>query len=254
MFGLPDYKTGDDTLFAITGDGRPEAGKLNFHDAYVRSSGALASYSEQGVDAADLSRVETAFIQASRNFLDDPVNADFNVIMWSWCNIGGHDVEGNYLPGMTSLISEYGLGGTKIGTGPGQRAKPVHFILMTGHANTGANAGGSGTRPKEQADRIIEYCNDNSVFCLDYYNIDTHDMDDNYWEDAGDNGQSGDYGGNFYEDWQNSHTLGTEWYENKNNPGGAVALGSHNTQHITANRKAYAMWWILARLAGWDGN
>ncbi len=30
-------------------------------------------------------------------------------------------------------------------------------------------------------------------------------------------------------------------------------FGAHNSQHITANRKAYAMWWILARIAGWDG-
>ena len=25
-------------------------------------------------------------------------------------------------------------------------------------------------------------------------------------------------------------------------------------RHITANRKAYAMWYILARVAGWNGN
>ncbi len=61
------------------------------------------------------------------------------------------------------------------------------------------------------------------------------------------------YGGNFYEDWQNSHVLGVDYYENKNTPGGSVIFGAHNTQHITANRKGYAMWWILARIAGWDG-
>ena len=35
--------------------------------------------------------------------------------------------------------------------------------------------------------------------------------------------------------------------------GGSVTYGAHNSQHITANRKAYAMWYILARIAGWDG-
>jgi uncharacterized protein YjdB len=79
-------------------------------------------------------------------------------------------------------------------------------------------------------------------------------MDDNYWGDTGDNGESDSYGGNFYEDWQNTHTLGVDYFENKLEPGGGVVFGAHNTQHITANRKAYAFWWILARMAGWDGN
>jgi len=241
MFGLQDYKTNDDNLFSITDDGNPEPGKLDFHDY------AIASYHAPGEDAADLSRNETAFIQATRNFLDDPDNADVNVIMWSWCNIAGHDVVGNYLPGMETLISEYGTGGSK----PRAATTPVTFIFMTGHANGGANTGTG--HPKSQADEIIDYCNTNQQFCLDYYGIDSHDMDDNYYEDVDDNGNSNTYGGNFYLDFQNSHTLGVDWFENKRTPGGAVDYGAHNTQHITANRKAYAMWWILARLAGWDG-
>ena len=85
-------------------------------------------------------------------------------------------------------------------------------------------------------------------------------MNDNYWEDAGDDGNSAAYAagpGNgsqmFYTDWQDGHVPGTDYYENKANPGGAATFGAHNTQHITANRKAYAMWWILARIAGWSG-
>jgi len=61
------------------------------------------------------------------------------------------------------------------------------------------------------------------------------------------------YGVNYYTNWETSNTLGVSWYENKDAPGGAVSHGDHNTQHITANRKAFAMWWILARIAGWDG-
>ncbi|MCD4710056.1 MAG: hypothetical protein K8R52_04360 [Bacteroidales bacterium] len=243
IFGLPDYKPGDETLFAITNNS-PQSGKLDFRDY------AMASYAESGVDASDLSRNETAFIQATRNYLDDADNSEMNVVMWSWCNIAGHDVAGNYLPGMQTLINEYSVGGSKIGTGAGQRQNAVTFIFMTGHANKDNNVGDG--KPKNQADLIIDYCRENKFYCLDYYGIDTHDMDGNYWEDAGDDGNS-TTGGNFYSDWQNSHSVGNGYYENRSSPGGSVTYGAHNTQHITANRKAYAMWYILARIAGWDG-
>ncbi len=244
LFGLQDYKDGDDILFGITNN-HPADNKLDFHDY------ALASYAEEGEDASDLSRNETAFVQATRNFLDDPKNAAINVVMWSWCNIAGHDVDKNYLPGMQTLIDEYGPGGTKIGTGPGQRENAVHFIFMTGHANKNDNVGDK--KPYDQSKLITDFCNQNKYFCLDYYSIDTHDMNDNYWEDTGDNGNSDSYGGNFYQDFQDGHSPGDGYYENKKAPGGSVTYGAHNTQHITANRKAFAMWWILARIAGWDG-
>ncbi len=244
LFGLQDYKAGDDVLFGISL--APDESKLEFRDY------AISSYAPEGIDASDLSRDETAFIQTTRNYLAAPENSSVNVVMWSWCNIAGHEPAKNYLPGMDSLIAEYSEGGSKIGTGEGQREVPVTFIFMTGHANENANVGDY--NPKAQAALITEHCNTNGYFCLDYYSIDSHDMDDNYWEDVGDDGNSGEYGGNFYKDWQDEHSLGVDYFENKASPGGSVAFGSHTTQHITANRKGYAMWWILARIAGWNGN
>ena len=242
MFGLPDYKSGDETRFAITNN-NPQFDKLDFRD------NAMASYAEAGVDASDLSRNETAFIQASRNYLDDPDNSEINVVMWSWCNIAGHDVAANYIPGMQTLVNEYGESGSKIGLGEGQRGNSVTFIFMTGHANKGDNVGDG--KPKNQADLIINYCNEYNFYCLDYYGIDTHDMDGNYWEDAGDDGNSS-AGGDFYADWQSKHSVGDGYFENRSSPGGSVTYGAHNSQHITANRKAYAMWYILASIAGWE--
>jgi hypothetical protein len=244
LFGLQDYKGGDDVLFGIT-NRNPTDNKLDFRDY------AMRSYASEGEDASDLSRNETAFIQATRNYLDDPDNREINVVMWSWCSISGHNVTENYLPGMQALIDEYGEGGSKVGNGEGQREVPVTFIFMTGHAEGNNNVGAG--KPRNQADTIIGYCRAGGYFCLDYYGIDTHDMQGNYWEDTNDNGSSDAYGGNFYTDWQNTHQLGIHYYENRESPGGEVSFGDHNSQHITANRKAYAMWWILARIAGWDG-
>ena len=243
LFGLQDYKNGDNVKFAITEGSQPQAGKLDFDDY------AIGGYHAPGEDASDLSRNETAFIQATRNFLDNSANADVNVVMWAWCNIAGHNVSVNYLPGMQTLINEYGPGGSKIGSGAGQRQTSVTFIFMTGHANRSDNVGAG--KPKNQAKLITDYCRNHGYYCLDYYSIDTHDMADNYWEDAGDDGNS-TAGGDFYQTWQDSHTLGVDWYNNKMSPGGTVRYGDHNTQHITSNRKAYAMWWILARIAGWN--
>jgi hypothetical protein len=244
MFGLPGFKAGDETKFAISNND-PQSGKLDFRDY------AMESYAAPGEDASDLSVDETGFIQATRNYLDDPDHAEINVVMWSWCNIAGHEVEENYLPGMQTLINEYGPGGSRIGSGGGKRENSVAFIFMTGHANRDDNVGDG--NPKNQADLIINYCKENKFYCLDYYGIDTHDMDGNYWEDAGDDGDSST-GGNFYSDWQGSHNLGTDYFENRSSPGGSATYGAHNSQHITANRKAYAMWYILATIAGWDGS
>jgi len=242
LFGLPDYKDGDEIRFAISNN-NPQEGKLDFRDY------AMASYAASGEDASDLSRNETAFIQATRNYLDDPENAEINVVMWSWCDIAGHDVAGNYIPGMQTLINEYGEGGSKIGSGDGERENAVTFIFMTGHANLNNNAGDG--KPRNQADLILDYCRKNNFYCLDYYGIDTHDMEGNYWEDAGDDGNSPS-GGDFYQEYQDAHSAGNGYYQNRNAPGGSVTYGAHNTQHITANRKAYAMWYILASIAGWE--
>ncbi len=236
LCGLQEYKTGDLELFGLTNN-NPTADKLAFHDIYGK----------------DLSINETTFTTITEEYLDNPDNADVNVVMWSWCDIAGHDVSGNYLAGMQQLMDEYGEGGTKIGTGDGQREKVVDFIFMTGHANQNNNIGTG--KPKDQSDLITDFCNTNGLFCLDYFSIDSHDMSDGYWYDAGDNGNSATYGGTglFYQDFQDTKEVGDGYFENKSSPLGAVSCGKHNSQHITANRKAYAMWWILARLAGWDG-
>lgn len=237
-FGLPGFKNGDENKFGISKS--KESNKLYFRD------------NPGGFSVSDLSNADNdwnKWITEARTWLELPENSGVTVFMWSWCNIAGHNAT-TYCNSMQTLINEYGIGGTKVGLGRA-RENPVNFVFMTGHANTNSNTGAG--NPKEQASIIRGFCQDKGYYCIDYYSIDTHDMNAVYYEDTGDNGNSVAYGGNFYLDWQNSHIEGIDWYQNRNSPDGSVTYGQHNTQHITANRKAFAFWWVMAKISGWEG-
>lgn len=242
IYGLPGFKTGDSTKFGITRNSSADPNKLDFKDNQI--GGAYSDLSQADANW-------TTWMNQVRSYLDNSANAAINVMMWSWCDIAGHSVS-NYLSSMQTLINEYGQSGTKIGTGAGKtRTTPVTFIFMTGHANGNANTGAG--NPRDQAKLITDYCTAHGYYCIDYYSIDSHAMSDTYYEDVNDDAYSTLYGGNFYLNWQNSTTLGTDWYQNRTSPGGSIEVGNHNTQHITANRKAFAFWWVLARIAGYSG-
>jgi hypothetical protein len=241
VYGLPGFKAGDATKFGVTVNAAAsDPNKLDFQDNQI--VGDFYDLSQADADWA-------AWRNQVRTYLDNTANAKINVMLWSWCDIAGHSVP-DYLNSMQTLINEYGPGGAKIGSGAGKtRTTPVTFVFMTGHANGNANTGAG--NPREQAKLITDYCTAHGYFCIDYYSIDSHAMNDTYYEDVNDNAESDSYGGNFYQDWQATHTLGVDWYNNRTSPGGTVAYGEHTTQHITSNRKAFAFWWVLARIAGY---
>lgn len=61
---------------------------------------------------------------------------------------------------------------------------------------------------------------------------------------AYDSDGNGSLDANWAIDWQNSHEVNVDWFE---------CISAHS-QPLNANRKAYAAWYLWARLAGWDGN
>ncbi len=199
---------------------------------------------------------EETWAPAIREYLNAAANAEVNVVMWSWCNIYGHDID-KYLTNMEALISQYGVDGTKIKDGT--RTVPVTFAFMTGHTNAGST---ENEWTFEANKKIRQHCLDNERVLFDFFDIESYDPDGNYFRD-GEANQS-NYGtynglkdlddncsynldgggrGNWASEWRNAHQENIDWYD----------CYSAHSDALNANMKAYAAWWLWAILAGWSG-
>lgn len=214
MSGLKNYKAGDDTLYDFTTDGTPVAGKLDIYDEY-----------EGGNDLSVKEVVEgngfTQWYNETVAFLAESGNSDINVLMWSWCDPSGHNHQ-KYIEDMEQLITDY---------------PDITFVFMTGHPN-GDGESESANSAYQGHKLIRKHCEENNRFLIDYWDIETHGMDGTYYPGANDNGVEN--ATTFYKDWQTSHP--GEFFENS-------CAHTDEDQELTCNRKAYAAWWIWARIA-----
>ena len=221
MNGLVDFANGDglglslpEDTFAWNNGGT--GGALDLHDHAM--SGDVGYYPD--------------WVNHTRAYLDNPTNADINVIIWSWCGqvddkYSAGTLESEYLSPMAALEDDY---------------PHVDFIYMTGHVDIWDDADN-----KAANQTIRDYCNANNRILYDFADIERYDPDGTYFEYVNDDcsyydGPGGNRLGNWAEEWQDTHTEGVDWYE----------CSSAHSQPLNANRKAYAAWWLWATLAEWD--
>ncbi len=172
------------------------------------------------------------WVDNTRDYLDDPANADVNVIMWAWCgqvsSYTQQDMIDRYLAPMTQLELDY---------------PDVMFVYMTGHLDYWAM-----TNTNARNQQIRDYCLANDKILYDFAHIESFNPDGVFHEFANDDCSFWDAGGtlqgNWATNWQNSHTEDVDWYH----------CSSPHSQPLNANQKAYAAWWLWARLAGWSGD
>lgn len=175
--------------------------------------------------ASDLGNPDrTTWANTTRTYLD--ANPQVNVVIWSWCgqvsSATPADID-TYLSLMNNLEIDY---------------PQVRFVYMTGHTDGSGLSGNLHLRNEQ----IRNYCLSNNKILYDFAAIESYDPDGTYFGDKNVDDACNYTGGNWATEWQAAHP--GEWY----------SCGSAHSEPLNANRKAYAAWWLWARIAGWDGN
>lgn len=211
----------NNSLYDFTSDGSVVAGMLSLDDHYA--------------DLGDLGSSD--WDELTRGYLDSAEGSDRNVVVWSWCGQVSDSTPDSidaYLGDMRQLETDY----------PG-----VTFVYMTGHLD-GTGMDGNLNQMNE---RIRDYVRVNDKVLFDFADIESYDPDaeeflslfatDGCYYDADGDGNP----------WNDTANWAVAWCDAHPGDARCISCDCAHSEALNCNLKARAFWWMLARIAGWDG-